>query len=70
MGPGRPKNQSAHNRFKTDVCVGLVITNPMQLEWAQTYTICEIYCVLFVLPNTQNFDDCAVRIVLMWQLTI
>jgi hypothetical protein len=32
MGPGRPKNQSAQNLFKTDVCVGLVDTNPTQLE--------------------------------------
>jgi hypothetical protein len=32
MGPERPKNQSAQNGFKTDVCVGLVDTNLMQLE--------------------------------------
>jgi hypothetical protein len=36
MGPGRPKNQSAQNGFKMDVCVGLVDTNPTQLERAQT----------------------------------
>jgi hypothetical protein len=26
------KNQSAQNRFKMDMCIGLVITNPTQLE--------------------------------------
>jgi hypothetical protein len=36
MGPGRPKNQSAQNGFKMDMCVGLVDTNPTQLERAQT----------------------------------
>jgi hypothetical protein len=54
-------------------CVGLVVTNPTQFEWAQTNTICERYRGLFVLPNKQNFDDCAVctvRTVLTWQLTI
>ena len=35
MGPGRPKNKSAQNGFKTNVCVGLVNTNPTQLERAQ-----------------------------------
>jgi hypothetical protein len=36
IGPGRPKNKSAQNGFKTDMCVGFVDTNPMQLEQAQT----------------------------------
>jgi hypothetical protein len=31
MGLGRPKTQSAQNHFKTDVYIGLVVTNPMQL---------------------------------------
>jgi hypothetical protein len=51
MGPRRPKNQSAHNGFKMDVCGGLVDTNPMQLEWDQTYVVCEIYCDLFIWSN-------------------
>jgi hypothetical protein len=55
MGPGRPKNQSAQNRFKMDVCVGLVDTNPTQLERAQTDIVCERYRDLFVFPNMQNF---------------
>jgi hypothetical protein len=70
MGPGRPKNHSAHNHFKTDVCVGLVVTNPTKLERAQTETICEIYHGLFVLPNMNFFVDCTVRTVLVWQLTV
>jgi hypothetical protein len=45
IGPGRPKNQSSQNGFKTDVCIGLVVTNPMQLERAQTNTICEVITV-------------------------
>jgi len=36
MGSRRPTNQSAQNLFKTDVCIGLIDTNPTQLEWAQT----------------------------------
>jgi hypothetical protein len=55
MGLGRPKNQSAHNHFKTDVCIGLIVTNPTQLEWAQTNVVCERYHVLFIFPNMQNF---------------
>jgi hypothetical protein len=70
MGPGRPKNQSAQNHFKTDVCIGLIVTNPTQLERAQTDTVCERYHVLFILPNMQNFVDCTVRTVLTWQLTV
>ena len=73
MGPRRPKTQSDENGFKTDVCVGLVDTNPTQLEQAQTYVVCERYRDLFVLPNMQNFADytvCTVRTMLMWQLTI
>jgi hypothetical protein len=66
MGPGRPKNQSSHNRFKMDVCVGLIVMNPTQLEWAQMDIVCERYCLLFVLPNMQNFADCTIRTVLMW----
>jgi len=53
-GLGRPKNQSAQNHFKMDVCTGHVITNPMQLERAQTYTVCERYRGLFVLSNMQK----------------
>ena len=70
MGLGRTKNKSAHNLFKKNVCVGLVITNPTQLEQAQMDTICEIYRDLFVFPNRQNFVDCTVHKVLTWQLTI
>jgi hypothetical protein len=36
MGPGRPKNKSAQNIFKMNVCVDLDVTNPTQLEWDQT----------------------------------
>jgi hypothetical protein len=39
MGPRRPKNKSAQNGFKTDVCVGIVDKNPMQLERAQMNVI-------------------------------
>jgi hypothetical protein len=73
MGPGRPKNQNVHNLFKMDVCIGIVHTNPTQLEWAQKDTVCERYRDLFVFPNKQNFDDYAVRTVrtvLTWQLTV
>jgi hypothetical protein len=34
-GSKRPKNQSAQNLFKMDVCVGLNVMNPTQLERAQ-----------------------------------
>jgi hypothetical protein len=64
MGPGRPKNQISHNHFKMDVCIGLVVTNPTQLEWDQTDIVCERYHVLFVLSNKQNFVDCIVHTVL------
>jgi hypothetical protein len=37
-----------------DVCVGLVDTNPMQLERAQTDVVCSRYHVLFILPNRQK----------------
>jgi hypothetical protein len=70
MGLGRPKNQSAQNHLKMDVCVGLIVTNPTQLERAQTNVVCEIYHDLFVLPNMQNFDDFAVHTVSTWQLTV
>jgi hypothetical protein len=40
MGLGRPKNQSAQNGFKTDMCVGLVDTSR--------------YHGLFIWPNKQN----------------
>jgi hypothetical protein len=59
MGPRRLKNKSSQNRFKTDMCVDLMVTNPTQLERAQTDTIYEIYRNLFVFPNMQNFDVCA-----------
>jgi hypothetical protein len=59
-GSERPKNQSAQNIFKTDVCVGLDVTNPTQLERAQTDIVCSRYHDLFVLPNRQTFDDCIV----------
>jgi hypothetical protein len=36
MGPGKPKNKSAQNGFKIDVCVGLINMNPTQLERYQT----------------------------------
>jgi hypothetical protein len=73
MGLGRPKNQSAQNHFKTGVCVGLIVTNPMQLEWDQTNIVCERYRILFIFPNKQNVYDCIVYIVLTvltWQLTV
>jgi hypothetical protein len=60
MGLGRPKNQSSYNHFKTDVCVGLVITNPMQLERAQTDVVCERYHDLFIFPNRKNFVNCTI----------
>jgi hypothetical protein len=41
MGLGRPKNQSAQNGFKMDMCVGLVDMNPTQLERAQTDVVCQ-----------------------------
>ena len=70
MGPGRPKNQSSQNVFKTAVCVGLVVTNPMQLEQAQTDVVIKIYHDLFVFQNMQNFVDYTVRTVMMWQLNV
>jgi hypothetical protein len=66
MGLGRPKIQSSHNRFKTEVCVGLIIMNSTQLERDQTDTVCEIYCDIFVLPNKQNFVDYIVCTMLTW----
>jgi len=51
MGSGRPKNKSPHNGFKTGMCVGIVDTNPTQLEWAQMDVVCERYHGLFVLSN-------------------
>jgi hypothetical protein len=70
MGPGRPKNQSAQNGFKMDMCVGLIDMNPMQLEWAQTDIVCERYRGLLFCQTGKNFDDCTVRTVLTWQLTV
>jgi hypothetical protein len=54
MGPGRPKNQSSYNGFKTLVSVGLIDMNPTQLEQAQTNVVCERYCGLFVSSNRQK----------------
>jgi hypothetical protein len=54
MDLGRPKNQSDQNGFKIDVCVGLIDTNPTQLERAQTDVIYEIYHDIFIWPNRQN----------------
>jgi hypothetical protein len=51
MGPERPKNKSSHNGFKMYMCVGLINTNPMQLEQAQTDVVCERYHNLFVSSN-------------------
>jgi hypothetical protein len=71
MGPGRPKNQSSQNGFKTDVCISLIDMNPTQLEWAKTNTVCKIYHGLFVSPNMEKKDaDCTVCTVLTWQLTV
>jgi len=53
-----------------DTCVGLILTNPMQLEWVQMDVVCERYHVLSIFPNKKNFVDCTVRTVLMWQLII
>jgi hypothetical protein len=50
----RPKKQSAHNVFKTDVCIGPVEMNPTQLERAQTDTVCDRYRGLFILSNKQK----------------
>jgi hypothetical protein len=54
MGPGRPKNKSAQNGFKTYVCVDLIDTNPTQLEWAQKNFVCSIYHDLFISSNGQK----------------
>jgi len=54
MGPGRPKNQRAHNRFKTGVCVGLVVMNPTQLKRDQMDIVWEIYCIMFIFPNREK----------------
>jgi hypothetical protein len=54
LGLGRPKNQSSHNGFKTDVCIGLIDTNPTQLERAQTDIVCSRYRDLFIFPNRQK----------------
>jgi hypothetical protein len=70
MGPRRPKNQSDQNGFKMDVCIGLIDTNPAQLERVQTDIVCKIYHGLFVFPNRQKFVDCTVHIVLTWKLTL
>jgi hypothetical protein len=48
MGLGRPKNKSAQNIFKMNMCVGLIYTNSSQLERAQTGILCETYRGLFV----------------------
>jgi hypothetical protein len=56
MGLGRPKNQSAQNGFKMDVCIGLIDMNPTQLEQAQIDTVCERYRSLFILSNMKKFD--------------
>jgi hypothetical protein len=61
IGPGRTKNKSDQNRFKMDVCVGLVITNPTQIEQDETYIVCKLYHDLFIFPNMKNFDDYAFR---------
>jgi hypothetical protein len=44
---GRPKNKSDYNGIKTDVCIGLIDTNPTQLEWAQTNVVCKIDVCFF-----------------------
>jgi hypothetical protein len=54
MGPGMPTNQSAQNGFKTDMCIGLVDTNPTQLERAQTNVLCSRYRGLFLSLNRQK----------------
>jgi hypothetical protein len=54
MGRGRSKIKSSHNGFKTNVYIGLIDTNPTQLERAQTDILCERYHVLFVSSNKQN----------------
>jgi hypothetical protein len=54
MHLGRLKNQSALNGFKTDVCIGLIDTNPTQLERAQMDVVCERYRGLFVSSNMQK----------------
>jgi hypothetical protein len=70
MGPGRPKNQSSQNGFKTDMCVGLVDTNPTQIEQAQTNIVRERYRGLFISPNMQKNVDCIVCTMLTWKLTV
>ena len=62
-GSEGPKNQSAQDLFKMDVCIGLDVMNPTQLERAQTDVVFSNYGDLFVFPNRQKNDDCAVRTV-------
>jgi hypothetical protein len=38
-----PKNQSAQNLFKINVCIGVGNMNPTQLEWAQMDVLCSTY---------------------------
>jgi hypothetical protein len=45
----RPKNQSSHNGFKMEVCVGLIDTNLMQLEQAQTDIVCSLYYMILMI---------------------
>jgi len=48
MGLGRDKNKSSQNNFKMYVCVGLIDTNPTQLERTQIDTVCERYRGMFI----------------------
>jgi hypothetical protein len=69
MGPGRPKNQSSQNLFKKGVCVGLVNTNPMQLERDQMTPYAKDIMVYSFCQTGKILTDCTVCTVLMWQLT-
>jgi hypothetical protein len=57
------KIQSARNRFKSNESVGLIVMNPTQLIWVQTYVGRKIYHILFKTTNMQKKRDvdCTVR---------
>ena len=60
------KIQSAQNHFKSNESVGLIVTNPTQLIWAQMNVGSERYCVLFKFTNRQKrVADYTVRRVCM-----
>jgi len=48
------KIQSAHNHFKSNGNIGLIVTNPTQLVWVQTDVGSKRYSVLFKMTNRQK----------------